>query len=111
LTHSQEIKATIDRAWGVVHHKHKKEKDIVAAGGSTAADLDRDREFLGLLPYGYDAKRTRYWVIDRACFSMHAWRSSCRNFPPCFMFKMGSFSGANQKRLFNVRFATDLYDQ
>lgn len=68
LTHSQEIKATIDRAWGVVHHKHKKERGVSAAGGSATAGLERDRDFLGFQPYGYDAKRTRYWVIDSACF-------------------------------------------
>lgn len=74
LTHSLEIKATIDRAWGVVHNKHKKEKGVGAAGSSATASSELDRQFLGFQPYGYDAKRARYWVVDSACLSfIHIW--------------------------------------
>ncbi|KAF7784080.1 hypothetical protein Agabi119p4_245 [Agaricus bisporus var. burnettii] len=79
LTHSLEIKATIDRAWGVVHNKHKKEKGVGAAGSSATASSELDRQFLGFQPYGYDAKRARYWVVDnspRIYTTTNPWRLS-----------------------------------
>lgn len=64
LTHSQEIKAAIDRAWGVMHNKHKKEKGPGTAENSSSG-LDRD--ILEFKPFGLDSKRERYWVVDSAC--------------------------------------------
>lgn len=67
LTHSQEVKAVIDRAWGVVHHKQKKEKGAGAAENPSAGSSGPDRESLELKPFGQDSKRERYWVADGPC--------------------------------------------
>ncbi|KXN88772.1 hypothetical protein AN958_06640 [Leucoagaricus sp. SymC.cos] len=72
LTHSQEIKAAIDRAWGVVHNKHKKEKGAAAADNSGIT-----KDTLDFLPFGMDHKRERYWVADdspRVYVSTNPWR-------------------------------------
>jgi len=59
LGHSQEVKAAIDRAWGIVHNKHKKEK-----GSAVPAFSSSTREALDFPPFGMDHKRERYWVAD-----------------------------------------------
>ncbi|KAJ3567991.1 hypothetical protein NP233_g6002 [Leucocoprinus birnbaumii] len=72
LVHSQEIKAAIDRAWGVVHNKHKKEK-----GAPTPLSPDMQRKALDFLPFGMDHKRERYWIADdspRIWTSTNPWR-------------------------------------
>jgi len=57
LGHSQEVKAAIDRAWGIVHNKHKKGTSVPAFSCSTREELD-------FLPFGMDHKRERYWIVD-----------------------------------------------
>lgn len=64
LQHSAEIKATIDRAWGVTQNKYKK-KDATNAPPDIS-DL-RSRENLQLVPLGQDYTRKRYWVVDGSC--------------------------------------------
>ncbi|KAF9015627.1 hypothetical protein BDQ17DRAFT_57632 [Cyathus striatus] len=74
LTHSTEIKATIDRAWGVVHNKHKK-KD--AANAPPDPSDPKSQESLQLLPIGQDCQRKRYWVVDespRIYVSTNPWK-------------------------------------
>ncbi|KAI0756829.1 hypothetical protein C8Q80DRAFT_1130715 [Daedaleopsis nitida] len=74
LCHSQEIKAIIDRAWGVVHNKHKK------AESSTQPPPPGDpnsQERLQLVPLGQDRERKRYWVVDdspRVYLSTNPWK-------------------------------------
>jgi len=64
LCHAPEIKGNIDRAWGVVHNKHKKNQ-------TPFAPLDpvdpKSQENLQLLPIGQDAQRIRYWIADGPC--------------------------------------------
>ncbi|KAL9716492.1 hypothetical protein Ac2012v2_000940 [Leucoagaricus gongylophorus] len=72
LGHSQEVKAAIDRAWGIVHNKHKKEK-----GSAVPAFSSSTREALDFPPFGMDHKRERYWVADdspRIYTSTNPWR-------------------------------------
>ncbi|TFK36959.1 hypothetical protein BDQ12DRAFT_686158 [Crucibulum laeve] len=74
LSHSPEIKATIDRAWGVVHNKHKK-KDATAAPPEPADP--KSQEKLQLVPIGQDCQRKRYWVVDdspRIYVSTNPWK-------------------------------------
>jgi len=61
LSHNADIKAKIDRAWGVSHNKHKK-KDP-ATTPLQPSDPD-SQESLQLLPIGQDSSRKRYWVAD-----------------------------------------------
>lgn len=64
LCHAPEIKGYIDRAWGVVHNKHKKNQ-------TTLPPLDpadpKSQENLQLVPIGQDAQRIRYWIADGPC--------------------------------------------
>lgn len=74
LQHSAEIKATIDRAWGVTQNKYKK-KDATNAPPDVS-DL-RSRENLQLVPLGQDYTRKRYWVVDdspRVYVSTNPWK-------------------------------------
>ena len=64
LAYSPEIKAFIDRAWGVQHNKHKKNQ--VALPPLDPED-PKSREKLVLLPIGQDSQRKRYWVADGPC--------------------------------------------
>ena len=64
LTHSPTIKGTIDRAWGVVHNKHKKKEAPTAAPEPSEP---HNQENLQLLPLGQDRNRKRYWVADGPC--------------------------------------------
>lgn len=64
LSHSSDIKATIDRAWGVVHNKHKK-KD--AATAPPSPDDPKSQERLQLTPIGQDSHRKRFWIADGPC--------------------------------------------
>ena len=61
LCHSPEIKAIIDRAWGVIHNKHKKTEtqSIPPPPGDP-----HSQERLQLIPLGQDKERKRYWVVD-----------------------------------------------
>ena len=61
LCHSQEIKAIIDRAWGVVHNKHKKTEtpSLPPPPGDP-----NSQERLQLIPLGQDKERKRYWIVD-----------------------------------------------
>ncbi|KAH9858015.1 hypothetical protein C2E23DRAFT_802329 [Lenzites betulinus] len=74
LCHSQEIKAVIDRAWGVIHNKHKKIE--VTALPPPAGD-PHSQERLQLVPVGQDKDRKRYWIIDdspRVYMSTNPWK-------------------------------------
>ncbi|KAH7886123.1 hypothetical protein F5I97DRAFT_1205912 [Phlebopus sp. FC_14] len=74
LLHSTEIKNTIDRAWGVVHNKHKKKDPITAP--PNALDI-MSQERLQLIPLGQDCSRKRYWVADdspRTYVSTNPWK-------------------------------------
>ena len=61
LCHSPEIKAIIDRAWGVIHNKHKKTEtqSLPPRPGDP-----HSQERLQLVPLGQDKERKRYWVVD-----------------------------------------------
>ena len=61
LTHSLEIKGLIDRAWGVVHNKHKKNE---TTPNQPPPSDPHSQENLQLLPLGQDIQRKRYWVVD-----------------------------------------------
>lgn len=61
LCYSLEIKAVIDRAWGVIHNKHKK---IEASALPPPPGDPQSQERLQLIPLGQDKDRKRYWVID-----------------------------------------------
>ena len=64
LCHSAEIKKIIDRAWGVVHNKHKKTEMTAPRPPPTDPF---SQENLHLVPVGQDCQRKRYWVIDGVC--------------------------------------------
>ncbi|TFK77353.1 hypothetical protein BDN72DRAFT_784428 [Pluteus cervinus] len=73
LSHAPEIKAPIDRAWGVVHNKHKK-KDGAAI---TQPNDSQTQEALQLIPIGQDSQRKRYWIADdspRIYVSTNPWK-------------------------------------
>ena len=72
LCHNAEIKAIIDRAWGVSQNKHKK-KDASTAPPDPSDPKSQER--LQLVPIGQDLRRTRYWVADGPCTSI-AYRDS-----------------------------------
>ncbi|KAI0673314.1 hypothetical protein C8Q78DRAFT_1016564 [Trametes maxima] len=74
LCHSQEIKAIIDRAWGVIHNKHKK---IPLSALPPPPGDPGSQERLQLVPLGQDKDRKRYWVIDdspRVYMSTNPWK-------------------------------------
>ncbi|KAH0591018.1 hypothetical protein H2248_001129 [Termitomyces sp. 'cryptogamus'] len=74
LCHNADIKATIDRAWGVSQSKHKK-KDATTAPPDPSDPKSQAK--LQLLPIGQDSKRTRYWVGDdspRVFISTNPWK-------------------------------------
>ena len=71
LCHCQEIKLRIDRAWGVIHNKHKK---MEMTSAPPPPEDPNSMENLQLIPLGQDQHRKRYWVIDgpcTLCFSSH----------------------------------------
>lgn len=73
LSHSPTIKDLIDRAWGVVHHKHKKD----AATGRLDPSDPCSQENLQLVPLGQDRNRKRYWAADdspRVYVSTNPWK-------------------------------------
>ncbi|KAI0082084.1 hypothetical protein K474DRAFT_1741576 [Panus rudis PR-1116 ss-1] len=74
LCHSAEIKAIIDRAWGVIHNKHKKHETTPAPPPPSDP---QSMESLQLVPLGQDSQRKRYWVIDdspRVYLSTNPWK-------------------------------------
>ncbi|EMD41910.1 hypothetical protein CERSUDRAFT_110467 [Gelatoporia subvermispora B] len=74
LCHSAEIKAVIDRAWGVIHNKHKK---IEVTQLPPPPGDPQSQERLQLVPVGQDKERKRYWVIDdspRVYMSTNPWK-------------------------------------
>ncbi|KAG6817981.1 hypothetical protein H0H87_012449 [Tephrocybe sp. NHM501043] len=74
LSHNADMKATIDRAWGVSQNKHKK-KDATTAPPEPSDPKSQAQ--LQLLPIGQDSKRTRYWVGDdspRVFTSTNPWK-------------------------------------
>ncbi|KAG2156646.1 uncharacterized protein EDB93DRAFT_1127686 [Suillus bovinus] len=74
LTHSNDIKSTVDRAWGVMQNKHKK-KDPEAA--PPESNDSKSQQNLQLVPLGQDAQRKRYWVADdspRIYVSTNPWK-------------------------------------
>lgn len=64
LCHAPDIKATIDRAWGVVHNKHKKNQQPAAPPEPSDP---KSRQNLTLHPIGQDSQRKRFWVADGPC--------------------------------------------
>ncbi|KAK7064079.1 peptidase family M3-domain-containing protein [Favolaschia claudopus] len=76
LVHTPEIKATIDRAWGVSQNKHKKKDAASAPPDPTDAQSQAQ---LQLVPLGQDMQKKRYWVADdspRVYVSTNPWRVS-----------------------------------
>ncbi|KAI0830489.1 hypothetical protein BC628DRAFT_1354213 [Trametes gibbosa] len=74
LCHSQEIKAVIDRAWGVIHNKHKK---IEVTALPPPPEDPQSQKRLQLVPLGQDKDRKRYWIIDdspRVYMSTNPWK-------------------------------------
>ncbi|OBZ79454.1 hypothetical protein A0H81_01205 [Grifola frondosa] len=74
LCHSPEVKNIIDRAWGVIHNKHKKTEtsSLPPPPGDPYS-----QEKLQLLPLGQDRERKRYWVVDdspRLYLSTNPWK-------------------------------------
>ncbi|KAI0319786.1 hypothetical protein OF83DRAFT_1281691 [Amylostereum chailletii] len=75
LSHSPAIKDTIDRAWGVMHNKHKK-KDPLDPPPLDPNDPG-SMENLQFIPLGQDTARKRYWVVDdspRVYISSNPWK-------------------------------------
>ncbi|KAL5494905.1 hypothetical protein ACEPAI_367 [Sanghuangporus weigelae] len=74
LTYNMEIKEIIDRAWGVVHNKHRKRDTLPAPlDPSDPHSLER----LSTNPIGQDNNRIRYWVFDdspRLYTSTNPWK-------------------------------------
>lgn len=65
LCYSTEIKGTLDRAWGIVHFKHKKSNVEIAQEAQMLPDDDPfSRTSLVTIPLGQDAKKKRYWALD-----------------------------------------------
>lgn len=64
LCHSAEIKSLIDRAWGVVHNKHKKAE---MTPDKPPPEDPHSQENLQMIPVGQDKDRKRYWVVDGPC--------------------------------------------
>ncbi|KDQ63282.1 hypothetical protein JAAARDRAFT_29299 [Jaapia argillacea MUCL 33604] len=74
LSHAPEIKGIIDRAWGVVHNKHKKQ-DKPAAAPEPAESANQEK--LQMIPIGQDIARKRYWIADdspRLYLSTNPWK-------------------------------------
>ncbi|KAG1754863.1 uncharacterized protein EDB91DRAFT_1325875 [Suillus paluster] len=74
LTHSIDIKNTVDRAWGVMQNKHKKKDPETAPPESNDS---KSQQNLQLVPLGQDAQRKRYWVADdspRIYVSTNPWK-------------------------------------
>ncbi|KAF7303177.1 hypothetical protein MKEN_01281400 [Mycena kentingensis (nom. inval.)] len=74
LVHSPEIKASIDRAWGVSSAKHKK-KDAIVPPPDESDPMSQKQ--LQLTPLGQDIARTRYWAADdspRLYTSTNPWK-------------------------------------
>ncbi|KAG1828108.1 hypothetical protein EV424DRAFT_1387217 [Suillus variegatus] len=74
LTHSIDIKGTVDRAWGVMQNKHKKKDPETAPPESNDSKSQLN---LQLVPLGQDAQRKRYWVADdspRIYVSTNPWK-------------------------------------
>ncbi|CAA7265919.1 unnamed protein product [Cyclocybe aegerita] len=75
LCHAPEIKATIDRAWGVQHNKHKKPAPLAPLDPSDP----KSQESLQLQPIGQDCSRKRFWVADdspRIYVSTNPWKTT-----------------------------------
>ncbi|KAF9535654.1 hypothetical protein CPB83DRAFT_802160 [Crepidotus variabilis] len=74
LTHGPDIKATIDRAWGIQHNKHKKNQ---APLPPLDPDDPKSRESLAFIPLGQDSSRKRFWAADdspRLYTSTNPWK-------------------------------------
>ncbi|KAI0095098.1 hypothetical protein BDY19DRAFT_916277 [Irpex rosettiformis] len=74
LCHSTEVKALIDRAWGVIRNKHKKTE--TTAPPPPPSD-PYSQENLLFIPLGQDSQRKRYWVADdspRVYVSTNPWK-------------------------------------
>ncbi|KZT75020.1 hypothetical protein DAEQUDRAFT_720229 [Daedalea quercina L-15889] len=74
LCHSTQIKAAIDRAWGVIHNKHKKTE--TTASPPPPSD-PQSKENLQMIPLGQDKERKRYWAVDvspRLYVSTNPWK-------------------------------------
>lgn len=74
LTHSAEIKGTIDHAWGIQHNKHKKTQTQLPSLDSSDP---KSKDNLVFLPIGQDSSRKRYWAADGPC----AFLLGCFHFP------------------------------
>jgi hypothetical protein len=66
LVHSADIKAIIDRAWGITQNKEKRKGGANVFGLPNASD-PYSQEGLNLSPAGQDASRKRYWFVDGQC--------------------------------------------
>ncbi|KAK0465606.1 uncharacterized protein EV420DRAFT_1515109 [Desarmillaria tabescens] len=76
LVHSADIKAKLDRAWGVAPHKQKKKE---SDSSRPRAEDPFSRTRLQLLPIGQDVDRKRYWIADdspRIYVSTNPWKMS-----------------------------------
>lgn len=62
LSHHSETRDTIDRAWGIVHNKHKK-KEVPTNSPLEESD-PHSMEKLSTVPLGQDTQRRRYWAVD-----------------------------------------------
>ncbi|KAF8078881.1 hypothetical protein FPV67DRAFT_1466742 [Lyophyllum atratum] len=74
LSHNADVKASIDRAWGVSQNKHKK-KDAATAPPDPSDP--KSQENLQLVPIGQDSHRKRFWVADdspRVFVSTNPWK-------------------------------------
>jgi len=75
LTHSTQIKDTLDRAWGVKAMSHKKKDQAESA--PPPDDDPLSQKSLMQQPIGQDTSRKRYWVLDsspRLYVSTNPWK-------------------------------------
>lgn len=61
LVGNAEVRDTIDRAWGVVHNKHRKKETLAAPIDPTDP---HSKDNLSVNPVGRDSGRRRYWAFD-----------------------------------------------
>ncbi|KAF9041719.1 hypothetical protein BDZ89DRAFT_1090131 [Hymenopellis radicata] len=74
LSHSVDIKAKVDRAWGVAPTKSKKKEAATAHVNTDLTQAD-----LQIVPVGQDINRKRYWVADaspRIYVSTNPWKTT-----------------------------------
>ena len=81
LSHSAEIRAKIDLAWGVNANKSKKKDPATVP---PEPEDPNSKQNLQMLPIGQDFLRKRYWVVDSAYAFLHSADAYLRVFAGLF---------------------------